>query len=181
MLNPQWQDRLATPTRTLQIVVGALTLGCLSFMAIAVFLVNSSGPVAPAEGVPLMSYLALSVIPVIVVVRGIAGSVVASRGCGAIAQGTFRPANPPPKTDKSDDLMPIVQVYATRTIVGGALFEGVSFFLIIAYLLEGLPVVLAGAMVTIVCVMLHFPTSGRLAWWIESKSQWIDQQRPFRR
>jgi hypothetical protein len=89
VLNPNWQERLTVPVRTLQIVVVAMALGCISFMAIVVFLT--------------------------------------------------------------------------------------------VYMIECLPIVLAAAIAMIICVLLHFPTSGRMAAWIESKSHLVDQQRQFRR
>jgi hypothetical protein len=178
VLNPQWQERLAAPTRTLQIVIVAMAVGCLGFMVIVVFLAK---PLAAPPEMPLLSYLALSFVAFAVLVRITLGVVIVGQGCGKIGRGESRSPDEPSRDAAGDDLTAFVQIYQAITIAGAAVFEGVSFFLLIAYMLEGLPIVLAAAMAMIICVLLHFPTRGRMAAWIESKSHLVDQQRQFGR
>lgn len=181
MLNPNWRERLAVPLRTLQIVVVALALGCIAFMAIVLFMVGSGGFQPAAPEMPVISYLALAFVALILVVRIVVGTVIVGQGCAKIARADSRSSSQSGDESNADDLAALVQIHCTKTIVGAALFEGVSFFLLIAYLVEGLPIVLDVAMATIVCIPLHFPTSGRMAYWIESKSDFVDQQRQFGR
>ncbi|MCX7426243.1 MAG: hypothetical protein NTW96_11565 [Planctomycetia bacterium] len=178
MLNHHWQDELAAPTRQLQIIVGALCAGCVLFMVIAIANVVQRGAMANAADMPIISYVALAMGASVVLARIVIVPTITNRGCGEIARGQSG-ATDAPSDAAGGDLMPLVKLYTTKTIIGGAMFEGATFFLLISYLVEGQAVNLIAAMATIVAVALHFPTGSRMAAWIESKSDLIDEQRQF--
>ena len=181
MLYDHWQDRLAAPTRQLQVIVFAMTVGCVIFMAIAVAL--HGGMMAGAPEMPIISYLALAMCASVALARAVIVPTITSRGCDAIARGQCRSTASPSDTGAapSDDLMLLGRFYTTTTIVGAALFEGGTFFLLVSYLVEGQMVSLIAAMAMTVAIAMHFPTRSRVAAWIESKSERIDQQRQFGR
>jgi hypothetical protein len=181
MLHDHWQDRLAAPTRQLQIIVFAMTAGCVMFMAIAVVLRGSIA--ADPPDVPIVTYVALAICAGVALARAVIVPTITSRGCDAIARGQCGSTASPSDTGAAagDDLMLLGRVYTTTTIVGAALFEGGTFFLLVSYLVEGQMVSLIAAMAMTVAIALHFPTRSRVAAWIESKSERIDQERQFGR
>lgn len=178
MLSHDWQEQLTAPTRQLQIVVGALTVGCVTFMAIAIVL--QSGAMANPPGVPFISYVALAMSAFAVLARVVVVPAVVARGCAAIARAESGSTDST-REAADGDVIPLVGLYTTKTIIAGALFEGAAFFLLISYLLEGQMLSLVAAIVMIVAVAMHFPTHSRVAGWIESKSERINQQRQFGR
>jgi cell division protein FtsX len=176
MLNHNWQDQLAAPTRKLQIIVGALCAGCVLFMVIAIVNVVQRGAMANAAEMPIISYVALAMCASVVLASVVIVPTIVNHGCAAIAREQ-RDSTDSASDPAGGDLMPLVKLYTTKTIIGGALFEGATFFLLISYLVEGQAINLIAAMATIVAVALHFPTGSRMAAWIESKSDLIDEQR----
>ena len=178
MLSHDWQEQLTAPTRQLQIIVGALTVGCVSFTAIAIVLHGSV--MANPPDVPIISYVALAMSAFVVLAKVVVVPTITARGCAEIARAQSG-ATDAPSDAAGGDLMPLVKLYTTKTIIGGALFEGATFFLLISYLVEGQMLNLVAAMAMIVAVAMHLPTRSRVAAWIESKSDQIDQQRQFGR
>jgi hypothetical protein len=176
MLHHGWQDQLTAPTRQLQIIVFALVVGCVSFMAIAV--VVQGGMIANAPDMPIISYVALAMCAPVVLAKVVIVPTITNRGCGEIARGQSGSTDAPSGAE-GGDLMPLVKLYTTKTIIGGALLEGATFLLLVSYLVEGQTLNLVMAMAMIVAIAMHFPTRSRVAAWIESKSDRIDQQRQF--
>ena len=97
-----------------------------------------------------------------------------------IAQGTWQPpVRPgyPPAPVPPDDAGKLLAVYQTALIIGAALLEGATFFLAIAYFLEGqiLSLIVAGVLMGL--LVARFPTRSRVAGWIDRELERIDQER----
>ncbi len=63
-----------------------------------------------------------------------------------------------------------------KTILAAALIEGVTFFLLIAYMVEHSPISLAVAGIMIVILVLPFPTCDRTLNWIEGQLQLLKDE-----
>src|SRR5262249_43814730 len=69
------------------------------------------------------------------------------------------------------------QFYQTRLIITAAQLEGVIFFALIAYLVEGTPWTLGVAALFFVGRALLFPTQERVERWIQRQQELVDQQK----
>jgi hypothetical protein len=67
-------------------------------------------------------------------------------------------------------------VYQSRLIALLAILEGNTFSLLIAYLLEGLPISLAGAVVSLLVMLVLFPTRSGVQNWIASQRELTQQE-----
>jgi hypothetical protein len=68
-------------------------------------------------------------------------------------------------------------VYQVQLIVGAALNEGVAFFAGIAYLIEKHPIALGLAVLLLAGLVVRFPTSRRVALWIDRQQEQLIQER----
>ena len=73
----------------------------------------------------------------------------------------------------------LLGLYNTRTILGGAMLEGAAFFALVTYMVERDPVGLAGAILLILGVALHFPTRSRVIRWSEEQLELLKRERQF--
>jgi hypothetical protein len=187
MSTNSWPDEIGPHLRTLQIVIAALTTGCLIFMVIALFLVQiRPGAAAGNEVPPMITYLALGFAGVAVVARIVLPRMIESSARKSIADGTWQfPAgnqNSDQLTERLErlgDAGKLLAVLNTRTIIAGAILEGSAFFALVAYLVEHSPLALAAAIVMILGVALNFPTVSGVTRWIEDQLAAIEQARQF--
>lgn len=177
-------------TRTCQIIVGALIMGVLTFLAVVLFLhVDAAGP-GPDQGeqgigavglllpwggsLPLMTALA--------VVLGIVGLVMSftvprvflATTRRVIARETSpattaRKPSEPAQVHPTGDTGRLLPLYPTQMIMGAAINEGMAFFASIAYMLDRHPVALGTAIVLLGGLIVRFPTVDRV-------NAWLDQQ-----
>ena len=185
-MNNQLPDEIGPPVRTLQIVVATLTAGCLIFMVIAIFLVQTGqGPAADNDFPPIMTYMALGFAGVAIVMRMVVPKMIESAARKRIADGTWQlpdqQAQLAELVERLGDAGKLLGVLGIRTIVGGAILEGSAFFALIAYLIEKSPLALGAAIVLIIGVALHFPTRSSATHWIEDQLAAIEQLRQFGR
>ena len=168
-----WQDDLTPRVRQLQIIVGALTAGCLFFLAITLVVPMPGGP---ANGqVPLVTYVALAFAASALVLRVVVPNLIVSAGLRRIAPGDR--GSPSRSSDGRENASPdeaelvrtLFGLLQTRTIVAGALLEGSAFFLLVAYLVERSPLALGAALALIIGLALHIPTVGGTAHWVEDQ------------
>lgn len=155
----------------MQIIVGAMVAGCVFFLAIALVAGQQGGLVlAPPD---LLTLIAAGVAGAALVARLVVVSVVTAFGRRRIARRN--------DTDLHDPSVcrGLVALYQTRMIVGAALIEGPTFFLLIAYLSERSPLALILAVVLILGLALHMPTRGRVTRWIEGQMRRMDEGREF--
>lgn len=175
-------SRISAPVglaRMLQIIVGAMTAGCLTFFLIVLALVG--GPRQASETLPttcLLSAMAL----LLVLTRLIAPAVFVARARRKIRQGTW--TSPVRRIEaewakQDDDLGKMTQVLVSRTILAAAMLEGAVFLLLIAYFLEQSPISLVSAVLLLVALAVHIPTRSRLESWLDGQMRLLDEQRAF--
>ena len=187
MSTGSWRDEIGPQVFTIQIIVTALTAGCLFFMAIAVFLVQTGqAPAGNNELTPITTYMAVGFAGVAIVLRMVVPKMIESAGRKRIADGTWQvpttgqqQAQIAQLVERLGDAGKLLGVLTTRTIVGGAILEGSAFFALIAYLIEQSPIALAAAIVMIIGVALNFHTRSSAAHWIEDQLAAVEQLRQF--
>ena len=169
----QWQMQI----RTLQVIVGAIVVGCVIFTVVAVVVGSMAGkPASPG----IISYLAVGLAAVMIVARSVVLGLMASRGRKSIAQNrTGATANPavsgaPSAGEMSPERARLAGLFMARTIAGAAILEGAALFSLVAYLVENSPISLAAALVLLVFIVLQFPTLSRATAWLD------DQERRLR-
>ncbi len=185
-----WRDEIGPLLLNIRIIVFALTTGCLTFMGIAIFIVQSKPP-ADNDSLPIVTYMALGFAGVAIVLRMIVPKMIESAGRKRIADGTWQglpPTAGPQQAQNAEwferlerlgDAGKLVSVLQTRTLVAGAILEGSAFFALVAYLIEQSPLALAAAIVLIIGVALNFPTRSGATHWIEDQLASIEQLRQF--
>jgi len=107
---------------------------------------------------PILTYLALVVAAGMVVVRILLPALSLLRP-GERSSRNRRRASSPQQPD--NDAGKLAQVFVVRTIISAAILEGAAFFLLIAYLVEHSPLSVAFAVVLIVALALHIPTTAK--------------------
>ncbi len=147
----------SVPFRTVQIIAGALILGPLLFMAIAV---TSTWGQPPND--PTIGYVAAVFSAGVLVASFVVPPIVVSQSLAKLrGQGT------------EISTLDLFNVYQTRTIVRAALLESGAFFSLIAYMVTHLEWTLALAIGLLVAMGIFFPTPGRF-------DDWVREQRELR-
>lgn len=145
MFTPEQNQQI----KALQIVAAALILGVLFFTCVAV-LVNSMGEsdISPEFFIPLLiiSLALLSNIPV--------GYIIFNKRIASIK-------NAPGFTEK-------MAIFRSAFIIRAALFEMLSFFAIVSYLLTSRYELLAIAFIGLAAMLITFPTKSRIENTIEN-------------
>jgi hypothetical protein len=153
-------DALQPIIRTCQIIVGALIMGVMTFLAIVLFAIPpllNPAPAFPGEGaggaaiaapgnssLSVISYLAVAVGLMDLVLSFVVPRMNADRARRQMAlEGPTAITKGGPSEPKQ--LYPagytgkLAQLYQTQLIIGSALLEGAAFFATIAYMLERNP------------------------------------------
>ena len=149
----------------LQIIIAALIGGILIFAGIDVVL-YTRGMVPTAPGSDVIAYVA-------------AGYAVAVLGAWQVVMRTMAAAArrkllaAPEVTTQL-----VIALHAGRMIIGAALWEGIAFFLLVAYFITGQPWTFAGGLVCAALVaLLHFPTRPRVEDWVAATREAAEQER----
>ncbi|MEE8451385.1 MAG: hypothetical protein V3R99_05695 [Thermoguttaceae bacterium] len=181
MSDSHWQNELAPVLRTMQIVVGSLVVGCLTFLVVA-FVGSDRAALAPQF--PIMTYMAIGFTFVILVVRMIVPGMIVAQGRRRITEGTWKlPAGRGSQPinaefiERTGDAGKLAMLFMIQMIVAAALLEGAVFFGLVAYTVERSPLALIVAIILIIGVGLHFPTRSRLVHWIEDQLTLMEQER----
>lgn len=188
MATAEDRDFIARTTRTSQIIIGALAMGLVFFIAIATLVPFQGvggppgGPVAPPT--PIFTYMAFALGIPGFLFSIIVPKVIATAERRKIARGTWgQPADSQVKASKDfsegNDTAKLIAVFQTQLIIGAALNEGPAFFALIAYMLERNPLSLGLAVFLILGVAVRFPTQIRVEQWIDNQLQLILQERQF--
>lgn len=173
---------LAPLVRTVQIVVAALTAGCILFMVVAIAVAGS--PKVP-EAEPVITWLAAAVAVALVLSRLVVPAVIVARSRRKIQQGVFQSPVGQSLTASIDSdstdrrTAQLAQVFVSKTILGAAILEGGVFFLLIAYLVEHSPMSLMLAGLLIVVLALHLPSCSQVESWIEEQTRRMDEEQPL--
>ena len=160
--------------RTMQIIIGALVGGVLSFAVIA-FVVRSS--MTETAGTRIISIMAIVVALVCAVATLIVPKSIAAQSIQKLALSR-------PKEDMessaarqpsfSGGMLDWLAIYQTRMLVHAALLEGAAFFLLIAYLVEGMILDPLVAAFYLAALATLFPTRKKIERWIEEQKQGAD-------
>lgn len=177
MLSETQRIQLNPAIRTMQIIVGALVLGVVNFMAVVVFVIRPQAQEAGGE-LPLLTYLAvgfavLGVLASIVVPAILAGSL---RKSMSVPQGPSGPVG----TKESIPIGPLLQMYQTLLIIRCALLEGAAFFCLVAHMIERQTITLAAAGVLLLVLLSQFPTRSRVESWIENEQELFELRQQLR-
>jgi hypothetical protein len=188
-------DSIEPITRTCQIIVGALIMGVLSFLAVVLFLGVYSAAPGPARGgqaaaLPLPGGGSLPLMTALAVVLGVGGLVMSFTVPRMFVATTRRviaretpPATTPRKPSQPALVYPagdtgrLLPVYQTQLILGAAINEGMAFFAAIAYMLERHPLALGTAVVLLGGLIVRFPTPDRVNAWLDQQLERIQVER----
>jgi hypothetical protein len=165
---------MSQAVRTFQIIVGALTMGLLTFAAITYFLRAGKPPAAPA--IPWFIPLGFAGAG-LVAARLIPASLDAG-SCRAATQGW--PESGEPKAEQVEaSRASLLMAYQTRTIIRCALLEGPGFFCLISYMTGGDVSSLFLGLALAAAVASNFPTATRVEAWVETQLDRAREARQF--
>lgn len=174
---------LTRATRTLQIIVGALAAGVLSFLVV-VLVVNSTRAVRPPE-TPILTYMAIAAAPAAILAATLVPGFVLRGQRQSILDGST--PSPPASSGASiqpDSATASFQTYfggyQTALIIRSAILEGAAFFALVACLQEGLWWSLVVAMVLLLFILAGFPTGSRVAEAVEREQRAVEELRQMR-
>jgi hypothetical protein len=191
-------DGVEPITRTCQIIVVALAMGVLTFLAIVVLLDVGPGNPAPGQGgqgiggasLPLPGGGSLPLMTALAVVLGIIGLVMSFTVPRVFVAGVRRTIarEAPPRTTAAKASEPaqvypagdtgrLLPVYQTQLIMGAAINEGMAFFAAIAYMLERHPIALGTAIVLLGGLVARFPTADRVNAWLDRELSLLQAER----
>ena len=94
-----------------------------------------------------------------------------------LANASERYLNDPQVRLAASDMVKLLGLYGTRMIISSAIVEGCVFFFIIAYMLEGSPYCLVGALVLLGIMAAKFPNRVRVERWVEMQRELLQQER----
>lgn len=167
MLPPEGTDPRQL-VRTMQIICGALMMGVMFFLGIAVFLHFGKGP-QRAQATPIVTYMAAGMAALMIIVRLVISLPVTK---SAIQQITaIRPLNDIHKLD-------LYGVYQTQMIVGCALLEGAAFFNLVSFIIDGQLWTLGIVAVLLAMMASSFPTFERVDGWAEDQLRQLQLNPP---
>ncbi len=179
MLTEDERAYLARATRTMQIIVGALAWGIVSFLVVVLFLVPGAQGPPPDSAfmtylsvvVALASLIAALIVPGIVLRSHRQGFVA---GNSPIAASIQVGANP---TLAKRELGPLALSYQTALIIRSAFLEGGAFFCLVAFMIERQTLSLVAAAAMLLFLLAGFPTRSKVEDAIESQRTTIEQLR----
>jgi hypothetical protein len=172
MVEGQSQTDVSGVVRTTQIIVVALCLGIASF-GLYVIVAGEDGKEAKAE---MLTYMSLGMAVVCAGMSLVVPRTIVAANRRQIADGTWHPQNSQTRIPDSD-AGKLAAVYQMKTIVGGAILEGAAFFALVAYMIEGHIMSLAVAGVLLLGVLSFFPTTGRVADWVQEQQRLVEEHR----
>jgi hypothetical protein len=163
--------------RLMQIISGSLVMGAMIFLAVVVIVAaNQAAPLQPAAwpgGQPLLTMVA---IVFFIVQVAIVMTLAPARVRAAVRQMAAEVSPSQPGAQKTD-VARLLVLRQTTLILALAPLEASAFFGCIAYLLEHRVEALIVAAVTIVLMLLYFPTEGAVRSWLERQTEALTQAR----
>lgn len=178
---PLWDEDLRTAVLNLRVIVGALMAGCLVFLGIAVFAVES--PV-DADRPAVLTWVGLAVAAWAVVARLVVPRFIVAAARKRIVReappaqgGAVQDAGREADRDRARLVQDLAAVYRTKTIASAAVFEGATFMLTVSYLIERSPVSLGSALALIVVLAAHLPTRSGVVRWMERQLRLVEEER----
>jgi hypothetical protein len=166
------REKIAMQVRTLQIIVAALAIGCLTFAAIAVVLKSAPEPAEDEDRFPVVTSMALAFGGFALGAQAVLSPLLLKQTRQSLVQqeGT-----------SPDDAMRILSGYQTSTIVVAAFAEGACFFNLVAHMIDGSPYTLAMAGLLVLTILMRFPTVNGVADWLEREMRLVKEEREIHR
>ncbi len=181
---PDSDAKIMERLRPLQLIVAALALGAVMFLAIVLVMpVEAEDQPTGADKSPIITYVALA--------HGLASAIAASLfsalltryGRGrVVAESAASSASPSfAKTsvlrpDVSDHTSALLGIFFTKTLIAAAIMEGAALFLGIAYMLEReTPAVILAAALPVV-MLARMPTKDRTKQWVEEQDRRLREE-----
>lgn len=173
----QTPQRLDQKVHVMQIIVGALMAGVVSFAAVAIVMGNGK----QGGGNSLISLVAAGFALVMLATRVVIGPVIINANRRRIANGTWQA----PRAEDGSTLFPsdatdadrLLAVFQLVTIVQCALPEGAAFFNLVAYIVDHQMWSLAIVGVLMLWMSSSFPTRDSVANWIGRQLELIELER----
>ena len=169
MLSDAEREQLKPLVRTMQIIVGALAIGVVNFLAVVIWIALSSND--PAVDPPRLTYAAIGVAILAFAASALLAMFLAGRlkqelaNTSPIAGGGVR------------DFRRYAGVYQTLLIIRCAILEGAAFFSLVSFMVEHHIGGVVLAMLLLLAILVQFPTMSRLESWIENELLTAEQMR----
>jgi hypothetical protein len=164
--------------RTLRITAGAILMGVVCFLGIALWIVQlqrHGQGMAPHGDWPVVSFVAVAVLGICAPLSFIIPSLQTRSALRQILAGTWKiPAGVPPTTYATSGAK-LMAVRQTTLTVGLALLNGPAYLGCIAYLLEAHPIALGVVAVAIVLMLWKFPSEGGVRIWLERQAEALNE------
>ena len=167
---------LAARVRTMQIILASMLLGCILFMGIALFWRQANQN--PLAVMPFVTYIALAFALMTLIGSFLLSNLATAGGRRNLArqQGPARidTSSPDPA---SSDKKKLLELMATVLVMTAAPLEGGTFFLLVAYMIEGSLLAIVGALILLAVLASKFPTQERTERWLEQQQELLQQDR----
>jgi hypothetical protein len=182
MADTNWKEEVGRRVKYVQIIVASLLAGCLTFMGIAIVLVQRKVAGEFQDLPDVIIWLPVGFAVVACFVQFIVTKQTTAHARQAIAEGTWRyPGGG--DTSMADyfaqtgDAGRLFVVFQMRTIVAAAILEGAAFFSLVIFLVGGNGIPLVTAMFLVGRLLLLLPTRRRVFHWIEDQLLHVERQR----
>jgi hypothetical protein len=180
-----WREEVERRVVTPQIIVAALLVASIGFLAVAVVVVHL-GIVEPDMELAWVMNLVLVLFLIgDMIARLIVPGALVAQGRRMIAAGQWSlpegagDGDATAFIEETGDAGRLLGLYQTRTIIASALLEGVAFFGIIVYLIAQSMIGLVVAVAMILGLAFHVPTRSGVVHWIEDQLELIEKERQF--
>jgi hypothetical protein len=189
MSNSQWQNEIPKLVRVPQIVVGALVVGAIVFLVVAIGISQIKDEAAVRQDAPVMTYGAIALAGFLLVLSIIVAAVVVAAGRRKIADGTWQPPGSEtrgmsPYTEKLLETMgdagKLWYVYISSRLIAVAIPEGGVFLLLVAYFTAPSTLTLVVAAGLIVAMATRMPSVASATRWVEQQLKLVEDERLLR-
>ncbi len=180
MLDAQPDSMADARVRTLQIIVTALALGVMLFLALVLFL-GLGKEMRVDDRQPIITYVALACGLAAFVAGPVVSFFVAIASRGKLAAGLGRPDAPAPTpADPSAEQRlkeRIMGIFVAKIIIAAAIFEGAALFRCVAYMLDGNRLSAILAAILTAAILMEIPSRDRAKRWLVDQRRLVEQDR----
>jgi hypothetical protein len=162
-------DQLDVRIRVMRIITFAQVLAAGLFLVIALILRAQGQGGNPANGLISLTSIAWPFC-----LGNLIAYAVVSRS--VVRSGRHRLVAPGGTSLLPADRAAWYGLYQTQLIIHLSLLQGNAFYLLIAYLLEGSPLILGAAATFIAVMALHFPSRARVDNWVDAQAELAQQE-----
>lgn len=153
---------------TMQILAASIAAGALIFLVLAVVL-HAAKPPDSNEARPVLSYLALAVAAVILVIHRIIPALIIKAGRRKIVRE--------PSDFPDGDVTRLCVLFRTKMLASLGLLEGGAFLQLVAYLVEGFTPTLIATGILIAAMLILFPSGTHIESWLGEQMSQVNLER----